>query len=279
MQRSKGFTLIELLVVIAIIAILAAILFPVFAQARAKARQVSCLSNIKQLTLGVMMYKQDYDEFFPYWSWANSYEPGGAVPAFVNHFESYWINATYPYTKNGGILACPSANSHDTLRQNGYYGWTTKIETSNTVPALLDQVDNQGISEPLESGGLCGNGDKSGCSDSSLERPAETLVIGDCSNGLTTGWDPGDNSPDLLRVIGRVAYPNVTATCWNDTINCGATQQETVATMGANGKLDLYDQQARHSAGTNIGFGDGHAKWRRSRTVLFNLFAGRDLPK
>jgi prepilin-type N-terminal cleavage/methylation domain-containing protein len=65
MNKRKGFTLIELLVVIAIIAILAAILFPVFAQARAKARQATCLSNIKQIGLAAMMYLQDYDETFP----------------------------------------------------------------------------------------------------------------------------------------------------------------------------------------------------------------------
>jgi prepilin-type N-terminal cleavage/methylation domain-containing protein len=64
-HRSRGFTLIELLVVIAIIAILAAILFPVFAQAREKARQASCLSNAKQMSTAVMMYAQDYDETFP----------------------------------------------------------------------------------------------------------------------------------------------------------------------------------------------------------------------
>ncbi len=64
-MRRKGFTLIELLVVIAIIAILAAILFPVFARAREKARQTSCLSNLKQLSLGVLMYAQDYDERLP----------------------------------------------------------------------------------------------------------------------------------------------------------------------------------------------------------------------
>ena len=63
-EKSRGFTLIELLVVIAIIAILAAILFPVFAQARESARQVSCLSNVKQMSLGIMMYVQDYDEKF-----------------------------------------------------------------------------------------------------------------------------------------------------------------------------------------------------------------------
>src|SRR5438045_6915999 len=63
--RKRAFTLIELLVVIAIIAILAAILFPVFAQARASARQISCLSNVKQFALGVLMYAQDYDEIIP----------------------------------------------------------------------------------------------------------------------------------------------------------------------------------------------------------------------
>jgi prepilin-type N-terminal cleavage/methylation domain-containing protein len=67
--RRSGFTLIELLVVIAIIAILAAILFPVFAQAREKARGAACLSNTKQLTTGFVMYAQDYDETFPQWNW------------------------------------------------------------------------------------------------------------------------------------------------------------------------------------------------------------------
>src|ERR1051326_525026 len=73
MQRSRGFTLIELLVVIAIIAILAAILFPVFAQAREKARAISCLSNIKQIGTGCMMYIQDYDETYPLgYMWDNN---------------------------------------------------------------------------------------------------------------------------------------------------------------------------------------------------------------
>ncbi|MCC6731003.1 MAG: prepilin-type N-terminal cleavage/methylation domain-containing protein [Chthonomonadales bacterium] len=100
MNSRKGFTLIELLVVIAIIAILAAILFPVFAQARAKARQTSCLSNTKQLGLALRMYIQDYDEMFPF---AANLESG-----FADADKWYGTVKLQPYIKNGGILYCPS---------------------------------------------------------------------------------------------------------------------------------------------------------------------------
>src|SRR5579871_37943 len=130
-QSRFGFTLIELLVVIAIIAILAAILFPVFAQAREKARTASCLSNTKQLGLGVVMYVQDYDETFPYWSWWYSSEVGGcprsdgaAVDAGCNQWGSFWFNAIYPYVKNAQVYACPSANDHSTILQNAVWAWT-----------------------------------------------------------------------------------------------------------------------------------------------------------
>jgi len=99
-RRSSGFTLIELLVVIAIIAILAAILFPVFAQAREKARAASCLSNQKQIALAFSMYKQDYDETYP--------------PAVDPVSGQWWEQMVSPYIKSsnvGGILTCPSAAS------------------------------------------------------------------------------------------------------------------------------------------------------------------------
>ncbi len=97
----KGFTLIELLVVIAIIAILAAILFPVFAKAREKARQTSCLSNVKQLALGLLMYAQDYDETIPDRRISGA-GCSGPLPV-VN-----WQQLVYPYVKNEQIFLCPS---------------------------------------------------------------------------------------------------------------------------------------------------------------------------
>jgi prepilin-type N-terminal cleavage/methylation domain-containing protein/prepilin-type processing-associated H-X9-DG protein len=109
--RRSGFTLIELLVVIAIIAILAAILFPVFAQAREKARQTACLNNCKQLGTSLMMYASDYDDTLPPCKI-------GSSPPFRHQcvdksegyplYPSFWQDAVLPYTKSRGILRCPS---------------------------------------------------------------------------------------------------------------------------------------------------------------------------
>ncbi len=139
----KGFTLIELLVVIAIIAILAAILFPVFARAREKARQSSCLSNVKQIMLAMMQYTQDYDEKYPY---ASAWGP--------NDDRTYWDDALQPYIKNTQVFRCPSVQTEP----HGY-GWN---------------YQNFGY---MSSSGGFGHGPGKALAD--VMEPAETIIIGD----------------------------------------------------------------------------------------------------
>lgn len=113
----QGFTLIELLVVIAIIAILAAILFPVFARARDRARQAGCLSNAKQIANGMLMYAQDWDESYP------------TVLSNANSSSTYktWDDAIYPYVKNNQVYICPSSfngNTRSHMLNAWVAGWT-----------------------------------------------------------------------------------------------------------------------------------------------------------
>ncbi|MBQ0104637.1 MAG: prepilin-type N-terminal cleavage/methylation domain-containing protein [Armatimonadetes bacterium] len=120
----KGFTLIELLVVIAIIAILAAILFPVFAQAREKTRQTKCLSNCKQIGTAIQLYTDDYDETLP---GSNDVDKAGTWPVGENMFTDGFSSITqmlYPYCKNYAIFTCPSCGP-----EKWYYDVTNKTYT------------------------------------------------------------------------------------------------------------------------------------------------------
>jgi len=145
----RGFTLIELLVVIAIIAILAAILFPVFARAREKARQASCQSNLKQIGLAIQMYMGDYDE---------TIVPSrlGGTPTDV-----CWTALTQPYIKNDQIFICPSHSAPvASAATNGYpksYGLNYEIHTFNTYVGyaanpltVWPPVSMASINEPAE---------------------------------------------------------------------------------------------------------------------------------
>lgn len=116
-MKRRAFTLIELLVVISIIAVLAAILFPVFARARENARRTSCLNNLKQIGLGMMMYAQDYDETYPPYQRTSSEAP--PFPFWqTNRWE--WAHMIFPYTKNTQVYRCPNGN--DTSNYFGNYG-------------------------------------------------------------------------------------------------------------------------------------------------------------
>ena len=158
-MHRKGFTLIELLVVIAIIAILAAILFPVFARAREKARQTSCLSNVKQIALAVMMYTQDYNETFPpnyFLSTLPTNDSPGAIeyPGGSTHRASIWPRPVYPYINNIQVFHCPSYS----YRWSGNYSGRQAYGLNRDLP-----TGNNGRSATL----------------AEISRPAETILTAD----------------------------------------------------------------------------------------------------
>jgi prepilin-type N-terminal cleavage/methylation domain-containing protein/prepilin-type processing-associated H-X9-DG protein len=174
----RGFTLIELLVVIAIIAILAAILFPVFARAREKARQASCQSNLKQIALAALMYAQDYDEHVM---------PGLLCTNTPIPPEAWWYHPTgriQPYVKNVQLLVCPSAQDYD----HGY-GYNHKIAA--------------GVSKASGGPGCYTNS----IALSKLTRPSESGIYADsanCSypgNGNTPYWGNRTSSADLCGAV------------------------------------------------------------------------------
>jgi prepilin-type N-terminal cleavage/methylation domain-containing protein/prepilin-type processing-associated H-X9-DG protein len=172
--RRRAFTLIELLVVIAIIAILAAILFPVFAQAREKARQISCLSNTKQLSLGIHQYAQDYDDLLP-------------VGGYNAQLRGRWQWQIYPYVKNQAVFSCPSVPASAQWRptvnaqglgtnDRGGYGWNYALST-DVPPSATGTARDWGP----------------GWSLAKILKPAETIIVGDTGIGgqatnAEVGW-------------------------------------------------------------------------------------------
>jgi len=185
----RGFTLIELLVVIAIIAILAAILFPVFARAREKARQASCQSNLKQLSLSFQMYAQDFDETLPV-CYYNT--PPGSTRVFPDGSTAaagpwLWIHMIYPYVNNDGIFNCPTGSGHyaggyywDYAAAYAYNRWVGKYPTNNERPTPISIV----------------------------KKPAETPLLADCdyylmgpdSNYADNDRRPTDRHNDMLNM-------------------------------------------------------------------------------
>lgn len=238
--RSKnGFTLIELLVVIAIIAILAAILFPVFAQAREKARATSCLSNIKQIMTGVKMYTQDYDEnSLPGWYTVNS---AGAAGTYV-----VWEELTLPYIKNQDIFFCPSAP-----RTVGAYGnpcgTLSKVVSTYIYPQWLyynywnwfGTVMFAGFPDP--NGNDCPNPWQACLGAEFVNSPAESMY-------LMEGYNI-----DYYTTPLPAGWPQMGSACI-----IGFSTDTTNQTYW------------RHNTGDNFAFCDGHAKWVKGTNWLGN---------
>jgi prepilin-type N-terminal cleavage/methylation domain-containing protein/prepilin-type processing-associated H-X9-DG protein len=185
--RGRGFTLIELLVVIAIIAILAAILFPVFAQARDAARQTTCLNNLKQLGTGLTMYAQDYDETLPSWPFK-----GGATglfndPRFRLWSYSTWVDAVMPYVKNKGVFACP--NGPMTGADFVFGPKDDKMVVNLAINEYIENSDNGYAPIARLSGARNG--------------PAEVAVVAEsCYAGIFQDWSDDYNIPDRGKTFG-----------------------------------------------------------------------------
>ncbi len=240
-SAKRAFTLIELLVVIAIIAILAAILFPVFACVRLGARRITCLSNMKQLGLGTMMYVQDYDETYPqsvsningqwltnFWhmtppDWSSlTTHPAVIGSQFV------WANSTQPYVKNYQILRCPSAAEVRSGIARFTYSTALKppIATSYTFNGLLNSYSQAGVAS-VSSLPMVWEG-----------RGKAAMLGGTLQNPLLTCANP--------------AQPCTYVAQGGSGVNGG-----TGGAFGIDGSIWI------HNNGANFLMADGHAKWRR----------------
>jgi prepilin-type N-terminal cleavage/methylation domain-containing protein/prepilin-type processing-associated H-X9-DG protein len=245
-SRSRaGFTLIELLVVIAIIAILAAILFPVFAKAREKARQASCASNEKQLGIALISYTQDYDEKFPPVAGIATASDGSLEVASwgvstVN--TSVTPNVTTPgltqsYIKNNQLFLCPSASIRPGAGSNG-----------------ADYIYNDFVSATTQA---------------KLSGVSDTVLVGESSGSdiNDTSAHGGSGAEPLQFGFGHsVAGPLGTAAAPSDALTSTVLQGENGTFNGGTGgytfadasKLDDTD---RHTSGGNFLMADGHVKW------------------
>jgi prepilin-type N-terminal cleavage/methylation domain-containing protein/prepilin-type processing-associated H-X9-DG protein len=214
-RRPRAFTLIELLVVIAIIAILAAILFPVFAQAREKARQATCQSNLKQIATAFLMYTQDYDERMPPWQTNDclDYDTSRFAFRFLYNFvvDPYIKNGATPNATGnggqlGGVWGCPSTKAQLSTASNtyayNYYGLGGVGTSNGANGSMCDKPGNTNYGRTLSAGYAPFNDAQYvfPATAASLGRPAETFL-------LTDGAQIS-RPPAAYRTNGRVANNN-----------------------------------------------------------------------
>jgi prepilin-type N-terminal cleavage/methylation domain-containing protein/prepilin-type processing-associated H-X9-DG protein len=229
LNRRKAFTLIELLIVIAIIALLAAILFPVFARARESARRASCLSNLKQIGLGIMQYTQDYDDRLPQalYDSLDTYSGTEITPAksFYTTTGSYgknryltWMDFVYPYVKSTQIFVCPSA-SVDTS--------TTPVRKPTDTPSYgYNNAFGGKFNYYGSYGGTTYGAPTGSIALSSIARAAETIMVLDY-------YDPG--------AITATPYSHMN---WV-----------------RNADQKVKNRVIPHLEGGNVAYADGHVKW------------------
>ena len=234
-STSAGFTLIELLVVIAIIAVLAAILLPIFTMAREAGRRGKCISNLRQIATGIALYIDDYQGYFP--SAGKGLYP--APPPFTDYPYSFWMPMIHRYHKAKDMFRCPSALVKEPYAFPG-----------NRVTALKKTYSaaNYGINEYLIFADW-----GPWVKQSVIPSPSKTLLVSDCSWVLIMDWTTmvGPDGVRLPQGMLRAKYANTPASAFE-----------------ANWMGDISLFQPRHSDTVQIAFVDLHVK-----AVKFNQFA------
>jgi len=278
--RRPGFTLIELLVVIAIIAILAAILFPVFAQAREKARAISCMSNAKQMGNAINMYKQDFDETFPqaYWYVNNNSSANGYVQ---------WSGATQPYIKNWNMFTCPSDRLRGLAPTNfvgnnlGFgvpAGQTAQVAIQDLQAPRLSYTANAAVMPRKRRAA----DPATVVNDGSVDQPASVILIAEmtdipaCINDTSAASGVAYKTHRSTNAVVRAGGGTFTG----ETEALGTPLEAITAvrarqvlaqcpTVSANGLPHIaYISPNRHTNGANYVYCDGHAKWATLEATL-----------
>lgn len=264
--RRRGFTLIELLIVIAIIAILAAILFPVFARARENARRASCQSNLKQIGLGILQYAQDFDEF----------TPGTSTVVDATCTRS-WPSVIFPYVKSQQIFVCPSGND---------VGVLSSRNVMNPPKSYMDtSVDGSGTTI-LPGGGSCrlvdalsyGRNTINGYSWNTPAFQSTGTFAGITApgpNGIKTGFTKevgatqGVHQAAVQDPAGTIHIFDGWATTNGNSLRAITEEARTDRFNGATAPLGATASKvaSRHFDGFNALFGDGHVKFRRWGTT------------
>lgn len=259
---TNGFTLIELLVVIAIIAILAAILFPVFARARENARRSSCQSNMKSIGLGYLQYMQDYDE--RYYVGASGFFPTGAG----------WAGVVYPYIKSKQVFVCPSDN--------------TPIYTGQSDWSVVSYSFNAGITNPSGNfvtlkGGMLSNMNAVAKTVLFLETAytGGTVTAGEEANRVSSSsWGTcyfcGTATYSIVQRPGHFGgfYATGPMGGTGRSFSVAANPLMNIAAMTDSpfsGQLQYPD--GRHLEGSNFLLADGHVKWYKGETVSTGVAA------
>jgi len=265
MKTRSGFTLIELLVVIAIIAILAAILFPVFAKVREKARQTSCASNEKQLALGVLQYLQDYDSYYPLGN------QGKDMGGWVGFTTNSWQSLVMPYIKSTNVFYCPDDSLAGKQRAGSTWEGTGGSYVANGYLNMYGTSGGyfmklHGLFGGYGYGG-CGGGSNDFCTspgggiaqaESAVTQPSATIMLAEKHSDDVAKANGGEET-----WLGFGFFATMTDLSWGGSIDgssCNIPDGTKPATSPFGNGTANGGISSEHTGLANFAFADGHVK-------------------